>query len=51
MSKPIIIDMGKVEDWPVSHLRRACQRNKVLGYTKMNKDELAVREILMKMKS
>jgi hypothetical protein len=52
MSNPIVIDMGKVEDWPISHLRRACQKNKVPGYTKMNKDELAqaVREILKNMK-
>lgn len=48
--KPIIIDMGKLEDWPISHLRKACKKNKVRGYTKMSKDQLIqeVRKILDK---
>lgn len=50
--RPVILDMGKLEDWPISHLRRACQRNKVKGYTTMNKDELvaAVRDIIQQSK-
>lgn len=50
MSEPIIIDMGKLEDWPITHLRNACKKNKVPGYSKMSKEELvqAVRGILDK---
>ena len=46
--KPVIISMGMLEDWPISHLRRACQKNKVKGYTTMSKPELvqAIRDIL-----
>lgn len=48
--KPIVIDMGNIEDWPITHLRRACQKNKVKGYSKMSKDELVqeVKKILQK---
>ena len=46
--KVVMIDMGKIEDWPISHLKMACKKNKVKGYTKMSKDELviAVRNII-----
>ncbi|KFN07251.1 MULTISPECIES: hypothetical protein [Paenibacillus] len=45
---PVIIDMGKLEDWPITHLRRACQKNKVKGYSTMSRSELVqeVRNIL-----
>lgn len=50
--RPVILDMGKLEDWPITHLRRACQRNKIKGYTSMNRDELvaAVRGIIQRSK-
>ena len=49
-NKPIIIDMGKLEDWPITHLRYTCRKNKVKGYTKMSKVELVeeVRKIFDK---
>lgn len=49
-SQTIIIDMGRLEDWPITHLRRTCQKNKIKGYSKMSKEDLvlAVREILKK---
>lgn len=44
----IIIQMPKVEDWAISHLRKACKKNKVKGYTKMTKEQLveAVKQII-----
>jgi len=48
--KLITIEMGKLEDWPITHLRNACRKNKVKGYTKMSKEELVqeVRKTLKK---
>jgi hypothetical protein len=48
MDKPVIISMGRLEDWPITHLRKACKKNKVKGYTKMSRSELVqeVRNIL-----
>lgn len=45
---PVIIKMPRLEDWPITHLRNACKKNKVKGYSKMNKEQLvdAVRKIL-----
>jgi hypothetical protein len=50
--RPVILDMGKLEDWPITHLRRACQRNQIKGYSRMNRDELvaAVRGIIQRSK-
>lgn len=44
----VTIQIPKVEDWPISYLRRACKRNKAKGYTKMTKEQLveAVKQIL-----
>lgn len=43
----VTIQLPKLEDWPISHLRKACMKNKVKGYTTMNKEQLveAVRKI------
>lgn len=50
LEKPIVLSMGRLEDWPITHLRNACKKNKVKGYTKMSKDELIqeVKRILNK---
>lgn len=49
--KPIVIDMGRVEDWTLTDLRYACSKNKVKGYSKMSKEELvaAVKDITRNM--
>lgn len=43
----VTIQMPKLEDWPITHLRKACKKNKVKGYTTMTKEQLveAVRRI------
>ncbi len=40
--EPVTIKIPAIEEWPISHLRRACQKNKVKGYSKMNKEQLVV---------
>lgn len=44
----VTIKMPKLEDWPITQLRKTCKKNKVKGYTKMTKEQLveAVRQIL-----
>jgi|GEM_PF-3193542 len=44
----VTIELPSLEEWPISHLRKACKKNKVKGYSKMSKEELvkAVRRIL-----
>jgi len=48
VSEPVIIKIPKIEEWPITHLRKCCQKNKVPGYTKMSRDELvqAVKKIV-----
>lgn len=43
----VTIQIPKLEDWPISHLRKACKKNKVKGYTTMTKEQLveAVRQL------
>lgn len=36
----IVLNSPAVEEWPISHLRNACAKNGVKGYSKMTKDEL-----------
>jgi 3'-phosphoadenosine 5'-phosphosulfate sulfotransferase (PAPS reductase)/FAD synthetase len=38
--KPISIDMGHIEGWTITSLRKACAKNHIKGYTKMNKSQL-----------
>lgn len=40
--KPVVINIPAVETWPITHLRNACKRNKVKGYTKMDREQLIV---------
>lgn len=42
------IKIPAIETWPITHLRKACKKNKVKGYTKMNRNELiaAVKEVI-----
>ncbi|MFT8313191.1 MAG: hypothetical protein ABF633_02930 [Clostridium sp.] len=42
MEEPIIIHMPSVKEWNITQLRYACKKNKVKGYTKMNRDQLIV---------
>jgi hypothetical protein len=50
--KKIVINIPAVETWPITHLRNACKRNKVEGYTKMNREQLidAVKKIITNFK-
>ncbi|MGD6876944.1 hypothetical protein [Bacillus infantis] len=49
----VIINIPSVEEWNITQLRYTCKKNKVKGYTKMDRDELivAVKDILSKLKS
>jgi hypothetical protein len=51
-NKPIVINIPAIDTWPITHLRNACKRNKVKGYTKMDRVQLieAVKEILKNFK-
>ncbi|MBU2704195.1 hypothetical protein Ga0466249_005349 [Sporomusaceae bacterium BoRhaA] len=40
IDKPVVIDMGRVEDWTITSLRKACAKNHISGYTKMEKSQL-----------
>lgn len=44
----VTIKIPGLKDWPITHLRNTCKKNKVKGYTKMTKEQLieAVRQIL-----
>ena len=44
----VTIELPSLEEWPISHLRKACKKNKVKGYSKMSKDELveAIKQLL-----
>ncbi|MCJ8008917.1 hypothetical protein ACFFF5_21115 [Lederbergia wuyishanensis] len=49
MSKEqIIIEIPPVESWTLKDLKYTCRRNKVKGYTTMNREQLisSVKEIL-----
>lgn len=50
--QPIVINIPAVETWPITHLRGACKRNKVKGYTKMDREQLitAVKQIIKDLK-
>ena len=50
MSKEILINIPKVEDWTITDLRYTCKKNKIKSYTKMNKEQLinAVKKIINK---
>lgn len=53
MNEEVIINIPSVEEWNVTQLRYTCKKNKVKGYTKMDRDELivAVKEVISKLKS
>lgn len=38
--KPIVINIPKVEEWTLTQLRYTCKKNKVKGYTKMDRSQL-----------
>jgi hypothetical protein len=42
MDEPIIIKIPSVKEWNVTQLRYACRKNKIKGYTKMNREQLIV---------
>lgn len=50
--KPVGINIPAVETWPITHLRNTCKKNKVKGYTKMDREQLIheVKEIIKRMK-
>jgi hypothetical protein len=45
------ISLGSVEDWPITRLKKICQKNRVPGNKNMTKDQLVaeVKKILDKM--
>lgn len=43
MDKDVVcIKMPGVKDWPISHLKKCCSKNKVKGYSKMSREELEI---------
>jgi len=48
--KPIIINIPAVETWTITDLRYTCRKNKIKGYTKMDRQQLIieVNEIIKK---
>ncbi|UZW13209.1 hypothetical protein OSC52_15335 [Clostridium pasteurianum] len=42
MDEHIIIKIPSVKEWNRTQLRYACRKNKVKGYTKMNREQLIV---------
>ena len=40
MSEPIIINIPSVENWTTTDLKYACRKNKIKGYTKMDRNLL-----------
>lgn len=51
--QPVIINIPSVEDWNITQLRYTCKKNKVKGYTKMDRDQLieAVKQVIENLKS
>ena len=50
-NEKIVIEIPSVDTWNITALRGACKRNKVKGYTKMDKEQLveAVKGIIANM--
>ena len=48
MNEKVIINIPAVESWNITQLRYTCKKNKVKGYTKMDKPQLieAVKDII-----
>lgn len=40
MTKKVVINVPAIDTWPITHLRNACKRNKIKGYTKMDREQL-----------
>ena len=40
--EPIIINIPSVDSWTITDLRYTCRRNKVKGYTKMDREQLII---------
>jgi len=40
--EPIIINIPSVDNWTITDLKFTCRKNKVKGYTKMNRDQLII---------
>ena len=40
--EPIIINMPSVDTWNITALRYTCRKNKVKGYTKMDREQLII---------
>ena len=38
----VVIKIPAIDTWPITHLRNACKRNKIKGYTKMDREQLIV---------
>jgi hypothetical protein len=47
-TEKVTINIPAVDTWNITALRYTCKRNKVKGYTKMNRDQLiiAVKEVM-----
>jgi hypothetical protein len=47
-TEKVTINIPSVDTWNITALRYTCKRNKVKGYTKMNRDQLiiAVKEVM-----
>lgn len=52
MSEPIIINVPSVDNWTITDLKYTCRKNKVKGYTKMDRKQLIieVKKIIKTMK-
>lgn len=50
--KTVVINIPAIETWPITHLRNTCKKNKVKGYTKMDREQLVqeVKKIVDNMK-
>jgi hypothetical protein len=40
IDKPVVINIESIDDWTITSLRKACAKNHVKGYTKMDKSQL-----------
>ncbi len=51
--EPITIKIPSVEEWTMTSLKNCCKKNKVKGYTRMNRDQLIaeVKKIIKNFKS
>jgi len=39
-TKEVALNIPAVDTWPITHLRKCCKKNKIKGYTKMDREQL-----------